>query len=117
MICPPESKGVRMVLLSKTEGSWSETEVFLHTVDDIRDSVGVGMKTTQVNLSRNMKVFYCLGNAELMDDPKIQAKVTDMEGTVHYMVSPILLCECNDFRPIDLSKEIEETIKSTIDFC
>ena len=116
MICPPKGKGIRMLLFTKADGIWSEKEVFVHDTQEMKDLIGVGMKPTQVNLSRYMKVFYCLDNIEKLEEPRMQARVVDEDGDVQFMVSPILICQCDDTNPINLTKEIEETIKSAIDF-
>ena len=116
MICPPMDNGIRMLLFTKADGVWSEEEVFVHDTQEIKNLVGVGLKLTQVNLSRYMKVFYCLDNIEKLAEPQMQARVIDEDGDMQFMVSPILICQCDDTNPINLTKEIEETIKSTIDF-
>ena len=46
----------------------------------------------------------------------IDAVVSDMNDDRHYMVSPLLLVQCDDTKPVSISDDILEEIKGTIDF-
>ena len=111
-----DSDGVRMVLLDKVDGDWVSKDLKINSIEEIKGSVSDDGSITQVNLDLHRKIFYSIGNLLKLEKPQIQARVLDSDGEICFMVHPLLLCECDDVKPVDLSEEVEKSIKSAIDF-
>lgn len=104
----------KALLLNKENGKWKEKEITIKNVSDIRAVFSPYESTVdQVNLDRYRKIYYSLG---FLKDG-IDAKTVDMEDDRAYMVAPLLLVQCNDEKPIDLTEEVLQSIKNSIDFC
>ena len=101
------------LLLKKNDGVWCEDKVEINSVNDIlKIFIPYENNVAQVNINKYLKVYYCV---QFITDG-IEARVTDMDCTTHYMSSPLLLVECDDDKPIKLSDEALKKLKDTIDF-
>ena len=101
----------KAILKEWGSSGWTSREVVIDSPQAIRDIFAPEQDDVeQVNLSLYSKVYYAV---RLMKNG-LEAKVTDEGGTNHYLVSPILLVECDNEKPIDISdkmlKEMEEKI-------
>lgn len=103
----------KAIVMKYENNKWVEFEPIIKSISDIRgqfhpfeDSV------TQVNLDKNRKIYY---NVNFMTEG-VQARVVDDEDTLHYMCSPLMLVQCDDTKPIDITEEIKNSIKDAIDF-
>lgn len=103
----------KALLLKKENGEWKEEEITIKNVVDIR-AVFTPYESTvdQVNLDRYRKVYYTMG---FLKDG-IDARTVDMDDNRAYLVSPLLLVQCDDEKPIDLTEEVLQSIKNSIDF-
>ena len=100
------------LLLEKTEQGWSEKYVDLLEPMDILKVLGTDKKgITQVDIDKYRKVFYSMTN---LDKYGSITAMMDANEERWYMVSPLLLVECNDNEPILLSKRVETEIKDLI---
>lgn len=103
----------KALLLKRTNEGWVEEEITIDSVNDIlKIFKPFENDVSQVNINTFMKVYYCI---KFLEDG-IQAKVTDMNCETHYMVSPLLLVECDSSKPIDLTEETLKSMKDTILF-
>ena len=94
-------------------GSWLSEPIVLRSVDDILDVFKPCQKDVeQVNLSLNYKVYYSVG----LLTTGVEAHVKDKDGDISYMCSPLLLVECDNEKPVDISEEGLKTIEEAIDF-
>lgn len=104
-----------VVLTKECDGSWSEKTVELHNIDDIR-RVFHPFETdvTQVNISRQLKLYYSMNF--LFEGKCTEAKVKDEKGNRNFLVSPILLLECdaNDV-PMVLTEENKNKMLSLME--
>ena len=101
------------ILLKRVDGAWIEEKVFLKNVESIRQIFDPFREDIeQINISKYKKIYYSIGN--LVDG--IDATVSDMNDDRHYMVSPLLLVQCDDAKPVSISDEILKEIKDAIDF-
>lgn len=101
------------VLLKRDDTTWTEERVKITSVDDIRKIfTPYQSDVSQVNIDKYQKVYYCVKFMKT----GVEAKVTDENCETHYMVSPLLLVECDDIKPVDISNEVLEKLKDSIDF-
>lgn len=99
------------VYLMKRKDKWVGEKKHVDSVQAMKDIFG-GDPVEQVNLSKYLKVIYSPRHLE----SGVLAKVTDLDGETHFMGSPILLVQCDEEKPIDMSEEALEEIKGHIDF-
>lgn len=104
-------KAKAILKVKDKEKGWLTKEVIIDSIKAIRDIFTPEQDSVeQVNLSLNSKVYY---SVRLMKEG-VDAKVVDQDGDMQFMCSPILLVECDDTKPIDISdkmlKEMEEVI-------
>ena len=103
----------KALLLNKENGEWKEREVTIKSVADIRAIFApYESNVDQVNLDRYRKVYYSMGFLKHC----IEARTVDMDDNRAYLVSPLLLVQCDDEKPIDLTEEVLQSIKNSIDF-
>lgn len=101
----------KAVIKERGSFGWTSREVVIDSIESIRNIFAPEQEgVEQVNLSLNSKVYYAM---RLLKDG-IDGKVVDGDGDTHYLVSPILLVECDNEKPIDISenmlKEMEDAI-------
>lgn len=103
----------KAVLLTRGEDGWKKEEVTLKSVEGLRGIFKpFESRVSQVNISKYLKVYYCL---DFIKDG-MDARTVDMDGDTSYMVSPLLLVECDDEKPINISESCLETLLDSIDF-
>ena len=91
------------ILKTRTiEGVWSESEVVISSVEDIKNIFKNG-EPYQVNLSKFLKVYYSVDDISTYGC--IVAKTTDMNGEMLFMGAPLLFVECDDTKPIDITED------------
>lgn len=102
-------------LLEKLGDSWESKSVVISSVDDIRNYFKpYQSEVTQVNVSLHEKVYYC---SYLIKPTGIEATIIDeITGEKFYMCSPLLLVQCDNIKPIDITEDCYENIKARIDF-
>ena len=106
-------KAKSILKVKDKEKGWISKEVIVDSVRAIRDIFAPEQDgVSQVNLSLNSKVYY---SVRLMKDG-VDAKVVDQDGDMQFMCSPILLVECDDTKPIDISSEMLKSMEDSIIF-
>jgi hypothetical protein len=104
----------KAILLTKQDNEWHEKEVIINSVDDIKNIFNPHQdRVEQVNLSMFEKLYYSVG---FLTADGIDAKVDDMNEDRSYLVSPLLLVQCDETKPINITKETLNSIKERIDF-
>lgn len=95
------------------ENKWTSKEVTISSIQDILDIFNPCQKDVeQVNLSLYSKVYYSVG---LMKDG-VDAIVKDQDDDRQFMCSPILLVECDNEKPIDITDKMLNSMEEAIDF-
>lgn len=101
------------ILMEKVNDAWTEKEIEIKNVQSLREVFEPhNDNIEQVNLDKYRKVYYSMGFL----NEGIDAKLIDMNDETHYMVSPLLLVQCDDSFPKKISPEVAESIKKAIDF-
>ena len=102
---------VNAVLLERDDkGVWSEKNVCIDSIDSMKELVANDL--TQVNFSKYEKVYFASSTIEGYG--QIVAKTHDCNGETFYMGAPLLLVQCDDEKPIDISEEIYSKIKERL---
>ena len=100
--------------MKKEDEKWVETCINIRSVDDLK---GVFHPfeddTTQIDIDKYRKVYY---NIKFLGKEGVDAKVKDCDGDLHYMCSPILIVQCDDEKPVNITPDILNSIKELIDF-
>ena len=99
------------VLTRDNNGTWNESFVNVSNRQSFLDVFKTRDTLEQVNLDKYRKVYYCSSNIK----DEILSKVKDMEGETHYMGSPLILVECDDVKPIDITDKVKEEIKERLE--
>lgn len=99
------------VLTRDENGNWIESFTRVSNRQSFLDVFKTRDTLEQVNLDRYRKVYYCSSNITT----SILSKVTDMEEQTHYMGSPLILVECDDVKPIDITDKVKEEIKERLE--
>lgn len=89
------------------DGSWKESFEQIHNSKEMIDLVGDGVE--QVNISKYIKLYYSIEGIEKWNGVQSTYK---NDNLMEYMASPLLLVECDDTVPIDITHETIEEIKS-----
>lgn len=99
------------VLTRDDKGTWNESVANVSNRQSFLDVFKTRDTLEQVNLDKYRKVYYCSSNIK----DEILSKVTDMEEETHYMGSPLVLVECDDAKPIDITAKVKEEIKERLE--
>ncbi len=92
------------------DGTWKESFEQIHNSKEMIDLVGQGVE--QVNISKYKKLYFSTEGISTWNG--IQSKYKN-GSTTEYMASPLLLVECDDTKPIDITQETIEEIKSNLE--
>lgn len=98
-----------------SDSVWKERPVRVHSISDIREIFKpYESDVTQVNISRSEKLYYSI--SFMADKCNTEAKIKDMNGNQNYLVSPILLIECdtNDI-PTNISEVTKDRLLSLLE--
>ena len=93
-------------LVRQEDETWKEVYHTVHNSKEMIDLVGQGV--AQVNISKYIKLYYSTEGIEKMNG--IYSKYMD-DGIREFMASPLLLVECDDTKPIDITQQTIDTIK------
>lgn len=99
------------VLTRDEKGNWTESFTRVSNRQSFLDVFKTRDTLEQVNLDKYRKVYYCSSNITT----SILSKLTDMEEQTHYMGSPLILVECDDIKPIDITDKVKEEIKERLE--
>ena len=108
---PDVTYSAKACVLKKEDGNWVESTVKIFNRQSFLDVFKTRDTLEQVNLDKYRKVYYCSSNIK----DEILSKVTDMGGETHYMGSPLILVECDDVKPIDITDKVKEEIKERLE--
>lgn len=100
-----------VVLTRKENGEWVESTTRVFNRQSFLSVFNTEDTLTQVDLDRYRKVYYCTSNIK----NEILSKVRDINGETHFMGSPLLLVECDETKPIDITDKIKEEIKERLE--
>ncbi len=101
----------KCVKLDRNEdGTWVESYERVHNSKEMIDIVGQGVE--QVNISKYIKLYFSTEGVEKWNG--IKSKYRN-DGLTEYMAAPLLLVECDDNVPIDITQETIDTIKSHLE--
>ena len=98
----------KAVLVEKSNDGWTDSDVIINSVDDIRNCFK--FEIAEVRIDKYRRLYYTIS------EDGVQAKIKDEDGNMHYMSSPLLIVQCDDEKPINISNNILNSIKETIDF-
>ena len=101
----------KVLLLKKVEKTWIDEVAVVTSVSDMRALIGDDI--TQVNLSKYEKVYYSPDSIGVRGE--VSAMVKDVDGDRHFMGDILLLVECNDEKPVDITEETLTKIKEAIE--
>ena len=91
------------------DGRWKESFEQIHNSKEMIELVGDGVE--QVNISKYIKLYYSIEGIEKWNGVQSTYK---NDSITEYMGSPLLLVECDDNVPIDITKETIDTIKANL---
>ena len=108
---PDVTYNAKACVLTKEDGNWLESTVKIFNRQSFLDVFKTRDTLEQVDLDKYKKVYYCSSNITT----EVLSKVTDVNGETHYMGSPLILVECDDMKPIDITDKVKEEIKERLE--
>ncbi len=99
-----------MKIEKQQDGTWKETFEQIHNSKEMIEIVGQGVE--QVNISKYIKLYFSTEGIEKWNG--VQSKYRNGALT-EYMASPLLLVECDDTKPIDITQDTIDEIKSNLE--
>lgn len=99
------------VLTRDESGNWNESFTRVSNRQSFLDVFKTRDTLEQVNIDKYKKIYYCSSNITT----EILSKVTDIEEQTHYMGSPLILVECDDVKPIDITDKVKTEIKERLE--
>lgn len=107
-----EEYNAKVCVLTKDEnGTWKESTAKVFNRQSFLDVFKTRDTLEQVNIDVHRKVYYCSSNITT----QILGKVKDVNDNMHYMGSPIMLVECDDVKPVDITDKVKEEIKERLE--
>lgn len=101
----------KATLLTKNEHDiWDESEVVISSIDSMKTIVGNDI--FQVDLSKFEKVYY--SPSSISKRGQISSVVIDGFGERFFMGDILLVVQCNDEKPVDISEETLKSIKERL---
>ena len=110
----PPFKARGLVLTRDVDGEWEEEEVTYENIEGLRDLLSPHDDSiTQVNISRYVKLLYSIDF--MTDKMNTEAKIRDMNGDQHFLVSPLVIIECgNNDLPMDITETCKDKVMSML---
>jgi hypothetical protein len=103
------AKAILLKKDTKNENNWVSEYVRLQNVDDIKNIFQPHQsEMEEIYLSDKVRVYYSIGFLE----GGVDVRVNDSKNDYHYASSPLLLVECDNTKPVDIT---EDTYKQIID--
>ena len=92
------------------DGTWKESYEQIHNSKEMIAIVGQGIE--QVTISKYIKLYFSTEGIEKWNG--VQSKYKN-DVMTNYMASPLLLVECDDIKPIDITQETIDKIKTNLE--